>query len=278
MNKIILSVLFFASAAYGSGPDWDGLRVTWSINPLSSWGFDGMPRTLGENQYGNFHPRDDQCKVANAKFLGQRLWYKQDPAVTLLYDTKGIIAGIQTSIPKSSYTPAATSAGRRYVDDGDYWTLTAYFVDPNIICAAGRTQAQFESQGTGTGLWLQTGPDPLKDSVKIPNSEEEIQKTKWTFGVCFPTMGDHYWYNVTKDMSCADLVPTCLMYNSGRLTAFCFATNVVLPSYRYEQASPLSSLVSISPMPDCFLKEPSFQSFSSLHIYLIDNPRSGSLC
>ena len=282
MNKIILSVLFFASAAhsffFGSGPDWNGLRVTWSPNPLSTWAFDSMPRTLDENQYGDFRPRDDQCKIANAKFLGQRLWYKQDPAVILLYDTKGTIAGIQTSSPKSSYTPPASSTGRGYVDDGDYWTLTAYFVDPKTICAAGRTKDQLASEGTGTGLWFQTGPDPLRNIFRAPNSEEEIKKTNWKYTTCFPTMGDHYWYNVSKDLPCADFVPVCLMYNSGRLTAFCFAFNADLPSYRYEKSSPLTSWATINPTPDCFYKEPSFQSLSSIHIYLIDNPRTGSLC
>jgi len=277
MNKIILSVLFFASAAYGSSPEWNGLRVTWSLNPFNSWAFDSLPRALGE-KLGDFHPRDNQCKVSNAKFLGQRLWYKQDPAVTLLYDTKGTIAGIQTSIPKSNFTPPSTPAGRQYVDDGDYWTLTAYFVDPSTICAAGRTQDQLKSEGTGSGLWLQTGPNPLKDSIKVPTSEEDVKKTSWKFGHCFYTMGNHYWYNVTKDMSCVDFVPNCLMYNKGKLTAFCFAANAALTSSRYEHPTAEQAKKFIDPVPDCFFKDPSFKTLSTMHVYLIDSPRTSSWC
>lgn len=51
---------------------------------------------------------------------------------------------------------------------------------------------------------------------------------------CELISGNHYWYNVTKDMPCDHYVPNCLMYNKGVLTAFCFAINAPLKSPRYE--------------------------------------------
>jgi charged multivesicular body protein 7 len=276
MNKIILAIALFATAVYAA-PEWDGLRVTWDFNPLNLWAFNGMPRSLGELK-SDFQLRDDQCKTPNAKFLGQRYWYKEDPAITLLYDTKGTIAGIQTSIPKANYTPTATPAGRNYVDDGNYWTLTAYFVDPSTICADGRSQDQLKSEGTGSNLYLQHGPNPIQDSVAIPRSEEEAKKTLWGHGKCFYTMGQHYWYNVSKDMNCNDFVPNCLMYNKGRLTAFCFAANVVLPSRRYEHPTNQQAKMFLDPVPDCYYKDPSYKKTSTIHVYMIDAPRTRSLC
>ena len=35
------------------------------------------------------------------------------------------------------------------------YLTTMYFVDPSIICAGGRTQDQFDSQGTGDRLVVQ---------------------------------------------------------------------------------------------------------------------------
>lgn len=277
MNKIILAVLFFASAAYGSAPEWNGLRVTWSLNPFNSWAFNSLPRGLTEKMT-DFHPRDDQCKTPNAKFVGQRFWYKQDPSLTLLYDTKGTIAGIQTSVLKKEFKPPTTEAGRRYVDDGDYWTLTAYFVDPSTVCSAGRTEDQLKNEGTGNGLWLQTGPSPIQDSVRIPLSEDEAKKTPWGHGKCFWTMGQHYWYNVSKEMDCNNFVPNCLMYNKGRLTAFCFAVNAPLTSQRYEHPTPEQAKKFLDPVPDCFFKDPSYGKLSTMHIYMIDSPRMSSWC
>lgn len=277
MNYAILATLCLVSAVYGSNPEWNGLRVTWSLNPFNSWGFDSVPRDLS-GKLGDYQLKDDQCKAANAKFLGQRYQYKQDPAMSLLYDTKGIIAGIQTSIPKTKLTPSAYLANHQYVDDGDYWTLTAYFVDPSTICTGGRSQEQLKKEGTGTGLWLQTGPDPLKDNFQVPLTEEEVKKTNWKFGHCFWTMGNHYWYNVTKEMDCGHFVPNCLMYNKGKLTAFCFSANADLTSPRYEHPTAEVSKKFIDPVPDCFFSDPTFKKLSTMHVYLIDSPRTSSWC
>ena len=71
----------------------------------------------------------------------------------------------------------------------DAYVLTAYFVDPKSICQTGRSVASIESQGVGTGLWLQNGSDPIQDSVAVPLDEKSVSGTKWVKGACFPTMG-----------------------------------------------------------------------------------------
>jgi len=266
-----------ATAVYGSGPAWDNLRSTWSLDPFDTWAFDALPRDLS-GKLGGFELRDDLCSVANSNFLGQRYWYKKDPAISLLFDINGIIAGIQTSILKANFTPPAYLVGRYYIDDGDYYTLSAYFVDPSTICTSGRTSDELKTEGTGTGLWLQNGPDPIKDSVLAPYLEDDVKQTAWTYGHCFYTMGNHYWYNVTKDMSCDQFVPNCLMYNGGKLTAFCFAINTDLTSKRYEHPTTSDLTHFLNPVPDCFYTDPTYQKLSSIHIYMINDPRFDSWC
>ncbi|MCC7159860.1 MAG: hypothetical protein IT281_10000, partial [Ignavibacteria bacterium] len=56
----------------------------------------------------------------------------------------------------------------------DAYVLTAYFVDPRTICTAGRDVARLKSEGSGTGLWLQQGSDPIRDSVQAPLYENTV--------------------------------------------------------------------------------------------------------
>jgi len=281
MKSVILATLLSALAVQAHLPDfslnWSALRVSWYANPLSSWAFDGVPRTLEENN--QFVLLDDQCAAGGQKFVGQRYWFNQDPSVILLFDKNGIIAGIQSAAPKSEFTPESGLL-KYYIDDGDYWTLTAYFVDPSTICTQGRTPDDLQKQGTGTGLWLQYGPNAIKDSVNIPNAEKDIKNSKWGFGKCFYTMGQHYWYNVSKSQDCGDFVPNCLLYNQGKLTGFCFAKNAVLESQRYDNPAPTAPVVKafLDPVPDCFFSDPSYSKLSTIHVFFIDQPQLTSWC
>jgi len=277
--KVII-VLLLAVAAQASLFDtssWDSLRVTWNMVPFKGW--DKVPRQISEMK-GDFVLKDDLCATGKGHIVGKRYWYKEDPALMLLYDKNGFIAGIQTAILKSKFTPPAPLQNKNYADDGDYWTLSAYFIDPSLICGAGRSQEEFNKTGTGTGLWIQMGPNAVTDSYHVPSTENEIKTSKWGFGKCFWTMGQHYWYNITKDMSCNDVVPNCLLYNGGKLTAFCFATNGDFPSDRYDWPHPTNTVVNkfMNPEPDCFFTDPTYKTQSTVHIYFNDNARLTSLC
>jgi len=51
-----------------------------------------------------------------------------------------------------------------------------YFVDPTIICTTGRTQEQYDVDGTGTDILFQNGltySDPA-NLIKAPQTEDEI--------------------------------------------------------------------------------------------------------
>jgi charged multivesicular body protein 7 len=278
MKVIIFLLGALVAVEAGLFPDlrkWDALKVTYSLNPIK--GFDNLPRQLSENK--DFELRDDLCATGNGKLIGQRYWHKKDHTLSLLFDKNGYIAGIQTSLLKSQFTPPAHLQNKNYVADGDYWTLSAYFIDPRLICGAGRSKEEFEKTGTGTGLWIQMGPKAT-DSYHVPAKEDEIKSSKWGSGRCFPAMGQHYWYNVTKDMSCNDFVPNCMLYNGGKLNAFCFAINGMFEGPRYDTPHPTNEKIKMfmKPVPDCFFTDPSYKVESTIHIYFSKTAHYTSLC
>ena len=146
------------------------------------------------------------------KFLGQRFIKDNDVGLVLIYDIKGTIAGVQMAvsdwfcstqacvglfvkIPTSLITgkyykfSAVKMFNRDTIAGIDVYVLTAYFVNPRTICQPGRVAQRLTTEGTGTGLWLQNGTDPIRDSFPAPLTEADVTGTKWVKGSCFPTMG-----------------------------------------------------------------------------------------
>ena len=85
-----------------------------------------------------------------------------DKDIVLIMDGNGFIAGIQSVVMKEfalddAYYPFSSNP---YYVLGDWageeaYFTTAYFVDPLIICQGGRTQEEFDAQGTGYLLAFQ---------------------------------------------------------------------------------------------------------------------------
>jgi len=284
---IFLAVASFADAFFDL-TKWDDLRVTWNINPFK--GFDPLPRQLKIDSLtklpidptSEFVFKDDLCATAGGKMLGQRYWSPKDPTVMLLFDKNGFIAGIQATIAKSKFTPFDYLKDKSYIDDGDFWTLSAYFIDPTFICGKGRNQVEFKETGTGTGLWIQMGPNAVTDSYHVPLQEENIKdpSSKWGHGKCVPTMGQHYWYDVSKNMTSDKFVPNCLLYTKGKLNAFCFATNGNFESSRYDSPHPKNTDIAkfVNPLPDFFYTDPTYAVSSTIHVYFTRTGHLTNLC
>jgi len=243
---------------------WDGLKVTWGPNPLSSSYFVSMPRTASDAVSKGFKKIDD-CN-ANGNYRGARYIKDNDFALVLLYDVNGYIAGIQTALPDNIDNGYPKSVLRPpFVQDGDKFLLTAYFIDPSVICTTGRSKAEFDRDGTGTNLYIQNGTVAEKDSILVPFQEQNIQNTKWTKGKCFVSMGQHYWYDLSDDMSCDRFFPVFLLYNGGELNGFGWALGADLTSKHYEHPpASLYSLFMVSP-PKCLAAQ---GTMSTMHIYL----------
>ncbi|KAK7110152.1 uncharacterized protein [Littorina saxatilis] len=267
LKRLILAGCLFGFADSANSPDkWDYLKVTFSFNVFSPWTFADLPRTEGEADENGWTKIAD-CD-SNSKFQGARYVRAADHSVILLFDLNGFIAGIQCGISESHVSPVyppLKQRGNIFQHDGDRYTLTAYFVDPTTICKYGRTEDEFNIYGTGTGLYIQNGSDPLTQSIRIPSTQSEISETKWTKGWCFLFMGDHYWYDLDKNMSCDDFQPVFLLYHGGWLTAFGWALGIGHNSMRFEHPSKTALSKFLDPVPQCLDNYP---QLSTMHIYM----------
>ena len=65
------------------------------------------------------------------------------------------------------------------------YVITAYFIDPRLICSGSRPTSQY----LGDQLLLQTGPQ-WSNTMAIPFKQEDLERTEWVRGGCFPAMGE----------------------------------------------------------------------------------------
>ncbi|XP_074660042.1 uncharacterized protein LOC141912629 [Tubulanus polymorphus] len=254
-------------------PDWDNLKVTWGINPLTS--FKSQPRTIDDAKSEGYTTTDgDACKSDGA-YRGVRYIMNGDPALMLLFDKNGFIAGIQSGVPKNS-DPVFPSPQLKFkgmlVEESDKYTQTFYFTHPDTICSTGRTRADYDRDGTGKTLFMQMGPNPSTDLKQIPYLQADMDKTQWTKGKCFISMGMHYWYDISTDMNCDNFLPAFILYNKGRLNGFGFAFNTDIKSSRYEHPSSLVFGRFLKPVPQC-LYDRAKNGFTTMHVYLDSWPQ-----
>ncbi|CAF3292316.1 unnamed protein product, partial [Rotaria sp. Silwood2] len=260
-----------------SGPKWDTFKSTWGPNPLSKDYFVAQPLTVTEAKKEGFVQISTGCE---GQFLGQRFIKDNDIALVLIYDIKGTIAGVQLALPvsmaKTQYYKFDTQKmyNRATVAGNDSYVLTAYFVDPQTICTSGRDEARLKLEGSGTGLWLQNGPDPIRDSVQSPLYENTINATKWVLGSCFPSMGVHYWYENSLDNKCDQIFPVFLLYNKGKLTGFGWG---LAGKYEYTKRTEAVPYGAVSKfmriVPTCLEKFfEDIGGFTAMHLYFNTAP------
>ena len=114
-------------------------------------------------------------------FPGDR-WARSlfDNDIVLIMDGNGFIAGMQSAVPLDKTADEAfyDFSQVSYYQEGDFfgndvYYVTAYFVDPAIICNGGRTQAQFDAEGTGNRLAFQNGPN-IGTLLEVPLEEDDM--------------------------------------------------------------------------------------------------------
>lgn len=244
--------------------NWNDLKVTWGLNVFSSDYFVRLPRTEEEALKGGWTKEKDCSQVNGIRYI-----LGNDRSLLLIFNTKGIIAGMATVIPKGLPLnfPSQAQAGLMY-DEGDFYTLNAYFIDPNTVCAKDLS----EKQSTGDRLVIKGS----KMELDIPLLESQMTKF-WTHGQCFWTMGVHYWADFTgqlgENTTPDNFVPLFLQYNSGKLNGFGWALNANLVSKRYEHPTP-------DVLPRFFKSVPKFlydpaqsKGVSTMHIYFDSTPQ-----
>ena len=262
---LALSVFMISSEAFLFGGDnWNDLKVTWGINPFGSNNFVSLPRTEQEARNKGW-VKEKNCSQVN----GNRYILKGDKAVLLIFSSSGLIAGIASQIPKGLPYNFPSNAQQQFFDDeGDYFTISAYFIDPATVC-----KPTLGKQSTGDRLVIKSS----HKEVNVPLTSSEVQNF-WTLGQCFYTMGVHYWADVTgaplgEDTNADNFMPVFLMYNKGKLNGFGWAFNAGLSSNRYEH--PTSSVLGkfFKSIPKFFDDKTKTGVLSTLHIYFDSTPQ-----
>ncbi|XP_052770808.1 uncharacterized protein LOC128210500 [Mya arenaria] len=202
-----------------------------------------VPRTKQDALQLGWVKKDVGADCQGTYFNGERFWKDSDLAVILLYDVNGFIAGIQTAFDKNYSSnpndyPSPQLQNHPLVEEGGNYHTTAYFIPSDKICSTGRTLAEFNQQGTGTGLWVQNGTSP-SSTVQIPMTIEQVRSSEWTEATCFKAMGTHFLYRMSVDMDCDDFFPMFLLYNGGVLDGFGWGYGINLQtSSRFEHPTP----------------------------------------
>jgi len=265
----------FLSAA--TADQWSDLKTTFGMNPLGN-AFESQPRTQGEAISYGYSPisADNVCA---GKHLGFAYADPNEPSVVLLFDEAGYIAGVQSVFLDSAMDPTfgdlatipAYVAGTFFEEKA--WFTTAYFVDPAVICAGGRTEDQWNSQGTGDRLWIQVGETP-DNFVKIPLTQAEADGTEnWHKHWCFLGMGTHYMeFNYEIDQDCNSVLPVQILYDQGVITGFVWQHNAYLTGARWEHPDVNAVNMIIDRAPQCALDMAVTPGLSTLHHYFYSYP------
>ena len=113
------------------------------------------------------------------------------------------------------------------------WFATAYFVDPTVICAGGRSEADWEAQGTGDRLLVQNGATDNLISIPLTQAEADMDAS-WYNHFCFLGMGEHYLqFDYTPSQACDSVLPFQILYDEGVITGFVWQHIATLPGDRW---------------------------------------------
>ncbi|RVE44600.1 hypothetical protein evm_010738 [Chilo suppressalis] len=272
-----------AVISVATGIRYNGLRVKfgWSDALADKDYFYTIPRTISDAESLTWK-RTERPPGALPEL---RMYCPPGRGVCPLYDTAGFVAGLQLALPVDEYESLAIKPEKKFVKwsapavEGEpakeYWTLTQYYVsEESLKAGAGPQAANGETLQDG-GVWV-TGLDGKL--FKIPTSEAEISTTPFTKQNCVPNMGTHYYYNMTRDMKCEDLLPWFALTNGGEMigTGFMMFGKLATQKPRHWFEIPptedqLSEIV-IPYAPPCLGEWGSSYGLISLHIYYIDDP------
>ena len=112
----------------------------------------------------------------------------ENPEMVFIFDVNGFIAGMHSVVAKKFVISDVFNfdASKWYRSDNilgeDAFVTTAYFVDPAIICQGGRSQGDFDMEGTGNRVWFQNGAttaDVQNTPLTIDEADSDVSPIKF---------------------------------------------------------------------------------------------------
>ncbi|XP_005093461.1 uncharacterized protein LOC101851793 [Aplysia californica] len=197
------------------------------------------PKTPREAQAMGYRRVNGICQMDT--YHGFLYVHPHNDKSRLLFDLNDKLAGIQTAIPGNmmgfnsanetvrvptkEVIPPILLSQEQYSPGIQMYTITAYFKHPSLICSPYTQHAH-----PGKGLYIQMGYRVERQYEKIPLDSRHLS-SDWKTGTCLPSMGRHYFKNLTRDLACEKLYPVFLMYNDeGQLGGFGWLFQGIPPS------------------------------------------------
>ncbi|KAK7872935.1 hypothetical protein R5R35_004254 [Gryllus longicercus] len=205
MRSLVCLLLVATAASVALGEEkvpWNFLSATWSfggvLSRLANQAFFELPLTATRAAKEGWVQAREEAYTS--------LWcLPNDPRVCIRYDQQGSVAGLQVSFLAKDMAKAPFEWQKHplviadTIFDQDVGAGRYYFVPQEVLQQGGR--ASFDE--IGTGLWLQSGDD----FIEVPQRESELPALGWTKENCIPTMGRHYYQNITSTMDCQSMEP-----------------------------------------------------------------------
>jgi len=258
-------------ACKASKQKWPALKTTFKK-------YNDQPRTSSEAKAAGWK----LLSSCEGKFLGHRYANPADSSIVLIYDKAGYIAGTQSVVPleqvRSSgldyYNKPAYQLDR-LLDQKEAYFTTLYFVDPDLICAGGRSQEDWESQGTGDRLVMQVGDTPDKlQNIPITSKKADMEVGVWYRHLCFPGMGEHYsQFNYKANQDCSSILPLQILFSKGVINGFMWGHTVDLPGDQWEHPDTETLTKIIDRPPSCLEEIVVNPGLSTMHHYFHNDPQ-----
>lgn len=180
----------------------------------------------------------------------------------LLFGANNNISGIQTGVSKSIVGVKQLP----WIEENDFYIITAYFRDPSQICSPKASHAKY----IGDRLLILNSTTSAA-FVQAPLLEDSLSRSVWTEGRCFWSMGKLYWYGLSKVSDCNTLFPVFLMYTNKELNGFGWILPHKINNTQFVHAthSSFPNLFTNKTVPECFRDT---RALSLMHFYLDSNP------
>ena len=183
MSKLtLLFGLILVACNVQAEQNWYSFQTTWAALPFQ--GFFNQPRTVDEALDAGWTQVSNDCSDG-ATFPGNR-YASPGMEMVIIYDLNGFISGMHSVVPKDKTNDAFDFSTSRWyradtVNGVEAYLTTAYFVDPAVICT-GRSQGEYDQEGTGNRLLFQNGPTS-SDTISAPLTIDDADTNVRFFGI-----------------------------------------------------------------------------------------------
>ncbi|GBP12827.1 hypothetical protein EVAR_6143_1 [Eumeta japonica] len=260
--------------------DLQKIKFGWSEALADKEYFFKVPRTLQEAEAAGWRRTDSPPGTLD----DLRLYCAPGRLVCALYCPNSFIGGLQIALPVDEFESLAVKPEKNFVKwrapalDGepakDYWTATQYYVFKDSLKVGAGPHRENGATLQDGGVWV-TGPS--KELITIPLSEKELNEhSPFKKQNCIPNMGIHYYYNMTSEMKCEDILPWFALVSNGELVGTGIQVFGKLPPSEprdwFERPPARAAQITIPFAPPCLHEWAASYGVVSMHVYYVEAP------